>query len=100
MLGVFFDNLGKITIGIALFCAAGQVVYYISQGHQLELEGILQKTLSGAGSVAGLALLIGAFDTSLLMKITNLEIYILVAGISILYVSYIGIFPRKQKPNP
>ncbi len=91
------DNLGTIILIFALISAVGQAAFYFFKQWPMDLKGIIQKTLAGAGFVSGLALIVCAFDTNLLQKITNLEIYILISGISILYVSYIGLFPDKQK---
>jgi hypothetical protein len=90
----YLDNLGTLSIIVAILSAFGQIMSRVTRRAGLDLQMVIQKTLAGAAIPIGLALMLCAFDTSLLRRIHNSEVYILISGISILYISLIGVFPE------
>jgi hypothetical protein len=95
----YIKNMGKLTLGVGLIVAASQVIFYTTHKISPDLNGIILKTLAGAGLPVGFGLVICAFDVDLIQKIPNPEVYILVSGISVIYVSILSIFPN-LKPDP
>ena len=94
----YVDHLGGIVIGVALLSAIGQIIYYVVERTAPDLQTIVLKTLAGAGLPVGLGLVICAFDISLIAKIFNATVYVLISGICIIYVSIMSVFPNLTPP--
>jgi hypothetical protein len=91
---LYLDHLGKIVISAGLLTVIGLIIYRAIKKVGGDLQILVQKTLAAAAIPSGFALIICAFETSLIQKIYNAEVYLLVSGIAVLYVSLISIFPQ------
>jgi 4-hydroxybenzoate polyprenyltransferase len=100
MIEFYIENLGTISISFGLFSAVIQAVFYVYKKRKPELAGIILKTLAGAGIPTGMALIFCAFKISWVNLINNPEVYVLISGICILYISLISIFPQLNPDKP
>jgi hypothetical protein len=93
---IYINNLGIIAISVGLLVAIEHVVFYAIKRISPDLYVIILKTLAGVGIPIGFGLILCAFDIDLIGKLVNAPVYILVSGITIIYISLISIFPKPR----
>jgi hypothetical protein len=97
--GWYVGHLGTISIVFAGGSAAAHVAYYRIKRYPLTLQSILQKLFAGYGFPTGGALVICATQVEQLQHLKNPEVYILTAGVCVLYASWVALFPARVDKN-
>jgi len=92
-------TLERISICVALLCLVHALIVGHRNGKQMPLERLLSRALAGSAIPPAVFLLICAFDKDQIKKLNELGIYLLAAGVALLYVSLSEIFPRPA-PEP
>ena len=69
---------------------------------QVKMPVLLGLLLKGSGLVTGCLLMASVFLPELRVKLSNIEMYVLISGLAVVYVSIQGIYKdvfRRSKPN-
>lgn len=83
-----------LTILIVFF---GTIVYNYRTERPSEFGKLLERSLTSSVLYPGILLLIGAFDPDRLAQMDNPDLYLLVAGLALIYVAiWHGILPPKD----
>ena len=90
-MGVYFDYINQLSIGATLLSFAilwmRRALQKSSHDRDFRLEVLLASSLAVATVPTSIALIACAFDTSLIPRLTELHLYILVAGAALLFIA-------------
>jgi hypothetical protein len=90
---MIWPTLEQATIGAGI----GSALLACFQGwrsHDLQLSSIIEKTLAGSAIPTGLYLLACAFKPDWVKNIADSGLYLVPAGIALLYVSVCSVFSK------
>jgi hypothetical protein len=91
---VIYLNLGRLSIAVGILSALAHVVHCLFLNRPPALNDTLGKMLAGFALPPALAMGLAAFDPpDLLGCIFNLEIYILVGAMSVIWIVLSILFP-------
>jgi len=79
--------LQQLSVAFAVVAFIAAVIRGRSKGSPHSLDKLIAKLLAGSAIPTGLFLIVCAFDTSLISKLTDLSLYLAAAGLALLYVS-------------
>lgn len=91
MIGKYFEVINQLSVGLASFafmCLWARQVILIKESkmEKLEFGSLASGSLSVATLPTGIALILCAFDTSLLPKLSDLHLHIWIAGAAIFFL--------------
>lgn len=83
---MFIPTLQQVTVACAVLGAMYCLFKHRANPSNRTLEAVVLKLLAASTMPTGMLLLASAFDTSLLMHVSDVGIYVAAAGISLLFV--------------
>ena len=96
-----FSHLGTISLIIAVASGVAHLAYYLVKGLAPTLNATLAKIAAGFVLPPAVAMAGSAFDPDdLLGCVTNLELYILVGSVSVMWITWTVLFPRSIERPP
>ena len=98
LVGEYLGHLGTVSVVMALVAAVAHIAYYRIKGYRITLVAILSKVFAAAAVPVGIGLILCSTAMEHLQEIANVELYIAVAGLCCLYISWLLLFP-KRVPN-
>ena len=87
---VLEHQLATISLATILLVFFGVLLRSTISGRSIDLVSLLQKAIAAGGLPGGLALLYCAFVPSLLPKLEGISLYSVIAGLSVLTISFVG----------
>ncbi len=84
---IFIENLPQISVIFGLLFFIIILIRLLVKREEVKLEKLLTGAFSGSTIPTGLALLLCAFDPSLIQHLEGLHIYIAVAGLALIFVA-------------
>lgn len=87
MIDFFLQYLNQLAVGCTIVTFILMLYKNHRAGVTASLETLLVPAFSAAALPTGVALLMCAFDTNLLQKLTDYNVHIAVSGLALLYVS-------------
>ncbi|MCM0080833.1 hypothetical protein L4X63_04435 [Geomonas sp. Red32] len=99
-----YINEAAVTCAIIAFTVTA--IVRIHAGAKLRLEDLLIRGMAASAIPTGFALLLSAFDPSLLQKMSGFNIHIATAGLALIYISLKSVFDKpkemefERRPSP
>jgi hypothetical protein len=82
-----WDYLKQLSVACAILVFIATLLRSRLRGNPHSLDKLISKLLAGSAIPTGVFLIICAFKTDLMAKLTDLSLYLAAAGLALLYVS-------------
>jgi hypothetical protein len=89
---MIWPSLGQATIGAGIGSSLVAFTQGLRRHENLKLDVIIAKTLAGSALPTGLYLVVCAFDPDRVKTLADIGLYLLAAGVALLYVSIVPFF--------
>jgi hypothetical protein len=87
------ENIAIASVSLTILTFIGLLLYGFMADIKISLNELIIRSLSASALPNAIVIIICAFDTTLLGKLAGLfQVYIALAGLSLIYVSINGIF--------
>ena len=107
LMGNFADNLSVINVFVAIFVFVYTYVQKSRQKSKITLDELFVRTLAGSAIPVGMLLMFCALDSTLIVKLNDLNVYLALVGMGLIFVSAREAFtgmskkpPTEKKPEP
>ncbi|NOZ11512.1 MAG: hypothetical protein GXP09_10790 [Gammaproteobacteria bacterium] len=98
------EMIGLIAVFVTVFTFAGLPIYCKLSKRSITFQELMVRALSASSLPTAIVIILCAIDVSLLAKLGGLfQVYIALAGLSLVYVSSVALFApldtKKQEPK-
>lgn len=96
---LYTDYLSQATVLMGVIAFTYTVITRSRNGHKISLDELFVRALAGASIPNGLMFIMCAFDTSLIPKLSEINIYLALVGMALVYISFKEAFIEKQQKS-